>query len=272
MNQHSRMRLLCIVIALFVIGIDMASRAESDSVPPIATRTGNFDLPPFAKEMLNKAGLTTEDLKNDPELRRKWLERFQGLRGVPAGSKRKKGARTRQRPSQTNFYKVIVDNNLFRPLGYRPPKRGPAFQLIATLIDRETDESKALIQNNTNRQIHYVRVGEEFAGAKVEKIESFKVTLFHNGKSQELNIPRGGLIGKGGGGGPSRPQMNQPSPNPRENNAKARSERTKSSKDKSAKKSEKEKRKLTEEEISKLKEEATRRARQGGGRRVIIRR
>ena len=269
MNKHLWMRLLCIAIALSVIGIDMSSQAEPDSTLSIATQTGHFDLPPFAKEMLSKAGLTTEDLKNDPELREEWLERFQGLRGVPASSKRKKSSRARQRPSQTNFYKVIVDNNLFRPLGYRPPKRGPAFQLIATRIYRETNVREALIQNNTNRQFHYVRIGDEFAGAKVEKIEPFKVTLFHNGKSQELSIPRGNLIG---GSRSARPQMNQsPTPPPRENNEKGRAERAKSSKDKNAKKSEQEMRKLKEEEMRKLKEEAIRRAQEGGERRIIIR-
>lgn len=269
MNKHLWMRLLCIAIALFVIGIDMSSRAEPDSTLSIATQTGHFDLPPFAKEMLSKAGLTTEDLKNDPELREEWLERFQGLRGVPASSKRKKSSRARQRPSQTNFYKVIVDNNLFRPLGYRPPNRGPAFQLIATRIYRETNVREALIQNNTNRQLHYVRVGDEFAGAKVKKIEPFKVTLFHNGKSQELSIPRGNLIG---GSRSARPQMNQsPTPPSRDNNEKKRAERAKSSKDKNAKKSEKEMRKLKEEEMRKLKEEEIRRAQEGGERRIIIR-
>ena len=269
MNKHLRMRLFCIVIALFVIEIDMLSRAESDSMPPIATQTGNFELPPFAKEMLNKAGLTPEDLKNDPELRQEWLQRFQGLRGVPLS--KRKNSKTKPSPSQRNFYKIIVDNNLFRPLGYRKSKPGPAFQLIATLIDHETDESKALIQSNRDRKIHYVRVGEAFAGAKVEKIEPFKITLFHDGKSQELSIQRGNFIGKGGGG-PSRPQMSQPpTPNPSANKGNARNEKGKSPKDKSAKEYEKKMRKMKEEEMGRIKEEAARRARQGGGRRGIRR-
>ena len=271
MNKHPRMKLFCIVIALFVIEIssvngDVSSRADSDSMQSMATQTGDFDLPPFAKEMLDKAGLTPEDLKNDPELRQKWLQQFQELRGVPTS--KRKNSKTKSTPSQSNFYKVIVDNNLFRPLGYKKSKSDPAFQLIATLIDREKGESKALIQSNKDRKIHYVRIGEAFAGAKVKKIEPFKVTLFHDGKSQEFSISRGNLIGKVGGGGPSRPQMSQPpTPNPGANRGRARSENVKSSKDKSSKENEKMMRKMKEDAMRKMKEEEARRAQQGRGRR-----
>lgn len=88
-----------------------------------------------------------------------------------------------------DFYQVIIDNNLFRPLGWTKPKSNPAFELIATVI-KQNGKHKALIRNTKTRKVYYVAVGTELsAGVAVEKIESQSVTLKENGKSKVYRLP-----------------------------------------------------------------------------------
>ena len=43
------------------------------------------------------------------------------------------------------FYKVIIDNNLFRPLGWTPPKNEPAYSLIGTAVGADGALSQATL-------------------------------------------------------------------------------------------------------------------------------
>ena len=89
-----------------------------------------------------------------------------------------------------DYYQVIITNNLFRPLGWTPPKSPPAFELIATVI-KQNGKHKALLRNTRNRKVYYVAVGEELeAGVTVEKIESRSVTVAESGKSNIYRLKR----------------------------------------------------------------------------------
>ncbi len=186
MNRHL---LFYITIALFSIRILPVS--------------GDMDIPPLAMEVLEKKGITIADLQNNPELRKKWLRNFRDMGGKKENDKtsgkhsRPEGVGVDLNPAP-QFYKVVIDNNLFRPLGYRRAKPGPPFELIATVVDRNWGGSKALIRSNADRQVYYVGVGEEFADAKVEMIEPLKVKVFRHGKSQEFRASTGGFLGGGG--------------------------------------------------------------------------
>lgn len=183
MTAMKRHLLLHLTIALFAIRILPAS--------------GDIEIPPFAKEILEKKGISIADLQNDPELRKKWLRKFRDMGGNKQNDKTPDSVGVDLNPDP-QFYKVITENNLFRPLGYRKEKPGPPFELIATVVNHESSESKALIRSNTNQQVYYVGVGEEFAGAKIELIEPLKVMVFHRGKSQEFRASTGGFLGGGG--------------------------------------------------------------------------
>ncbi len=195
MNRHL---LFYITIALFSIRILPVS--------------GDMDIPPLAMEVLEKKGITIADLQNDPELRKKWLRKFRDMGGKKENDKtsgkhsRPKGVGVDLNPAP-QFYKVIIDNNLFRPLGYRRAKPGPPFELIATVVNRNSGGSKALIRSNADRQVYYVGVGEEFAGAKVEMIEPLKVKVFHHGNSQEFRASTGEFLGGGGDDRKPSPRM-----------------------------------------------------------------
>ena len=89
-----------------------------------------------------------------------------------------------------DYYQVIITNNLFRPLGWIPPKSSPAFELIATVM-RPNGSHKALLRNTGNRKVYYAAVGDELeAGTAVQKIESRSVTVNQNGKPDIYRLKR----------------------------------------------------------------------------------
>ena len=93
-------------------------------------------------------------------------------------------------------YNVIVTNNLFRPLGYKPPvPRSPLkaqIHLIGTIIYRDGSESKAVVRwwdaESDAPQFRTVRVGDKVSGLTVTKISSCQVILNHNGQSKVITV------------------------------------------------------------------------------------
>ena len=87
------------------------------------------------------------------------------------------------------FYRVIVENNLFRPLGWQVPRSEPKYDLIATLIESHGKMAKALLMENASNQTYYVTTGEQIGEATVEKIESRQVRLNISGEILTLKVP-----------------------------------------------------------------------------------
>ena len=92
--------------------------------------------------------------------------------------------------SNWSYYQSIIDYNLFRPLGWRPPDTSPKYELIATKI-LSKGSSKALIKETRSNQTHYVGIGDQIQGAKVENIGDNQVSLNSGGKP--ISLLGGGL-------------------------------------------------------------------------------
>ena len=58
-----------------------------------------------------------------------------------------------------NFYRVIVENNLFRALGWRKPKRESDYVLIGTLIEQNGKVAKAFVMEQRSSRYYSVSVG-----------------------------------------------------------------------------------------------------------------
>ena len=184
------LRILRVVSIITILGIGIIQIDASNDETPQPARNdehGEFNLPPKVMGLLRKEGVTITDLKNDSNLRRRWLERLRVLGGVSP---------TRPAGTGDDFYQVIITNNLFRPLGYRKPSPPPPYQLIATVIDREHGNNRALLRRNKGGRMYYAEVGEVFGGAKVERIERRSVTLLIDGKSMKFHLPRAVLLGQ----------------------------------------------------------------------------
>ena len=75
-----------------------------------------------------------------------------------------------------------MDNDIFRPLGWKPPKEEPEYTLISTSIDSIGTNSEAFIMERRSNQYYVVSVGDEISDAVVKKIEDRKITLYKNGE------------------------------------------------------------------------------------------
>ena len=82
-----------------------------------------------------------------------------------------------EQDSSGDFYRVIIENNLFRPLGWQRPNRDPEYALVATWIGTKGTIAKALVMERKSSQLYYVAKGEKVGSAIVENIAANQVSL-----------------------------------------------------------------------------------------------
>ena len=94
--------------------------------------------------------------------------------GKDASARRKNPSVNRDKEPNGNadFYRVIVENNLFRPLGWQKPDSEPQYTLIATLIEPERNTARVLLMDRKSNQSYYVAIGEKVGNAIVKDIKS----------------------------------------------------------------------------------------------------
>lgn len=75
------------------------------------------------------------------------------------------------------YFQVIIDNNLFRPLGWtEQPKSYTDYRLLGTLTESETP-SRAILQERGSKQTRIVTLGETLGDFHVFRIQHKQVTL-----------------------------------------------------------------------------------------------
>lgn len=123
------------------------------------------------------------------------------------------GVRGRSRSAESDssdFYKVIVDNNIFRPLGWRPPNREPQYTLIGTAINPNGTRVEAFISEERSNDFYIVGVGDKVGDAIVKEIQQKKVTLDKNGET--ITLRKGNMqFLKSGGSRRSSPSRSESS-------------------------------------------------------------
>lgn len=89
-----------------------------------------------------------------------------------------------------SFKRTIIDNNLFRPLGWRTPRRVEPYRLIGTILPRSaTTPSQAIVQSTTGDQTHIVSLGDSLsADTQIVDIQPKQVTLSQNGQQRTLRL------------------------------------------------------------------------------------
>ncbi len=105
--------------------------------------------------------------------------------------------RRRTIPERTNsqndrsrdFYRVIVENNLFRPLGWKAPKQQPEYILIATWVESHGKAAKAILAERSSARTYYVGLGQNIGIATIKNIKSKQVVLKISGEDLTLKIP-----------------------------------------------------------------------------------
>ncbi len=93
--------------------------------------------------------------------------------------------------SQSDFYRTIIDNNLFRPLGWTRPVPPPAYRLLGTIVPKDgKTPPQAIIQVSTaGNKTHIVSIGDTLdVNSKVVDIQSKQVTLDRKGQRKILKL------------------------------------------------------------------------------------
>ena len=90
----------------------------------------------------------------------------------------------------SDFYRTIIDNNLFRPLGWRIPRKKEPYRLLGTILptDGETPP-QAIVQRTTAGSTYTVRIGETLdKDTTVIDIQPKQVTLENAGVQRTLKL------------------------------------------------------------------------------------
>ncbi len=144
-----------------------------------------------------KPNLGDESLKDIAEIEQETMaEKRNTIENKKAVSQR---ARLRTRRSgggvdygkHAAFYQVIIDNNLFRPLGWVPRKVEPEYSLIGTVIDESNAIAQAIILEKRSNRYSVLSVGESLGDVTVKDIQSKTVILDKAGK--QMRLSGGGL-------------------------------------------------------------------------------
>lgn len=92
----------------------------------------------------------------------------------------------------SSFYQVIIDNSLFRPLGWKPPNKEPEYAFVGTTIYiNDTKKSEANVLERRSNRFYIVGVGDEVGDAIVKEIKEKEIILDKDGETITL---RGGNL------------------------------------------------------------------------------
>ena len=94
-------------------------------------------------------------------------------------------------PLRSEFYRTIIDNNLFRPLGWTPPRPVEPYQLLGTILPtNEKIPPQAIIQISTaGNKTHIVSIGDTLdADTKIVDIQPKQVVLDRAGQQTTLKL------------------------------------------------------------------------------------
>jgi hypothetical protein len=115
--------------------------------------------------------------------------------------------------SDIEYYKIITTNNLFRPLGWKPPDLTPKYELIGTWISVNTKTRVAYVRNIRTNQIYRLGIGDTINGSVINNIKQNEVQM-NGGKNYEsptmqfLNFSTGRRSSKRSSTGSSRSKTN----------------------------------------------------------------
>lgn len=163
--------------------------------------------PQLIRDLLKKEGATLEDLKTDPTLREKLRQQLYQKLGKPVPKRR----RTPRMPHRAfvklpPYYQVIVDNNLFRPLGYRKYQWTLKLELIGTIVHADSAKNTAILKSNHPKYRRLiVQTGDTFLEELImTQIEARRIIYTDkDGKQKHLDLPS--IFG----GGTEKPEMEE---------------------------------------------------------------
>ncbi len=140
-----------------------------------------------------KVALNTNDQQSVRERIEQFRNRQRGNnRGEQGRSERNVNWGNRDRSEDNSssnsedYYSVIVNNNIFRPLGWRPPKREPEYGFVGTRVAEDASKSVGYVSERRSNRFHTVGIGDKIGDAVVTEIKDKKILLDKNGETITL--------------------------------------------------------------------------------------
>jgi len=99
------------------------------------------------------------------------------------------------------FYNVIIDNDLFRPLGWTPPNNEPAYSLVGTAVHPDGVIAQATLLEKRSNRYHFVTIGEKLGDITVKDIQAKQVVLEKDGEPMTLKTESLQFLATKRGGG-----------------------------------------------------------------------
>ncbi len=109
-----------------------------------------------------------------------------------------------------DYYRVIIENNIFRPLNWKPAQEKPNYTLLGTATTPDSKASIAYITERKTNEYYAVKEGEKIGDAIVKEIQSKQVTLDKDGKMLRLSMASAPFLRQTGSR--SRPSYRAPQP------------------------------------------------------------
>ena len=167
------------------------------------SRSGYSDeevgVPKLIQILLKKEGISVEELKSNPQLIKKWKQDLYRMRGKQLEQKHRPQLRQQSfgKLPPDSYYQVIIDNNIFRPLGYKKFQWTLKLELIGVITYADSSKNKAVLKSNhPKHRMFTVKVGDTFLERMVTRIEARKVVYTNtNGKEVYISLP---LLFRGG--------------------------------------------------------------------------
>ena len=90
----------------------------------------------------------------------------------------------------SDFYRTIIDNNLFRPLGWRTPRKKESYRLLGTILPTdEESNAQAILQKTPAGRTYTVTIGEMLdTETTLVDIQPKQVTLETSGAQRKLTL------------------------------------------------------------------------------------
>ena len=121
------------------------------------------------------------------------MSRMEQFRNRQQGSNRVSRDSSNREESKENpdYYRTIVDNNIFRPLGWRPPNKEPEYAFVGTFVGKNGARSEASVRERRSGKFYMVTIGEKVGDAVVKEISEKKIILDKDGET--ITLQGGGM-------------------------------------------------------------------------------
>lgn len=90
--------------------------------------------------------------------------------------------------NSADYYNVIVNNNIFRPLGWRPPNKEPEYSYIGAYVSDDATKSEGYVLEIRSNRFYTAGIGDKIGDAVVTDIKKKEILLDKNGEKITLKL------------------------------------------------------------------------------------